>query len=231
MVRQLRGYDYFKRDTIYSKLPIGTMIELIKADKEIAREFDKDIIIKIGIEVIEQETYEIIPILQLDATQEKNILKYFIKNNFEESINIIEKCSEYFSNWSITEVIKDILKIQPNLLCKFSEKTQIEFLNGNHEKSIIKYASEKVQLLHIEQHPEFFSEISEELQRRIVTTNKANYFRMDETLQAEMVQEDVHNIRYIAQYLKESGANTVLLDGIERKDNQTIRDVIVGTKK
>lgn len=230
LVRQLRGYDYFKRDTIYSKLPIGTMIELIKADKEIAREFDKDIIIKIGIEVIEQETYEIIPILQLDATQEKNILKYFIKNNFEESINIIEKCSEYFSNWSITEVIKDILKIQPNLLCKFSEKTQIEFLNGNHEKSIIKYASEKVQLLHIEQHPEFFSEISEELQRRIVTTNKANYFRMDETLQAEMVQEDVHNIRYIAQYLKESGANTVLLDGIERKDNQTIRDVIVGTK-
>ena len=106
--RQLRRYDHFKKDTIYSKLPIETMIELIKADKEIAREFDKDIIIKIGIEVIEQGTYEIIALLQLNTTQENDILNYFIKNNFEESIKIIEKCSEYFSNRSITNAIKYI---------------------------------------------------------------------------------------------------------------------------
>lgn len=227
--RQLRRYDHFKKDTIYSKLPIETMIELIKADKEIAREFDKDIIIKIGIEVIEQGTYEIIALLQLNTTQENDILNYFIKNNFEESIKIIEKCSEYFSNRSITNAIKYIYEIQPNLLCKFPEEYQIEFLNGYDGKSKIKYASEKVQLLYIKQHPEIFSKISEELQRKIVTTNKANYFRMDETLQVEMVQEDVHNIRYMAQYLKESEPEK-LLDGIERKEIQTLRDVIVGTK-
>ena len=230
LARQLCRYDYFKKNTIYSKLPIETMIELIKADKEIAREFNRDIIIKIGMEVIEKGTYEIIPLLQLDTIQEKDILKYFIENNVEESINIIKKCSEYFSKSSINDAIKYILEIQPNLLREFPEEYQIEFLNGNDGKSKIKYASEKVQLLHIKQHPGFFSEISEELQRKIVTTNKANYFRMDKTLQAEMVQEDVHNIRYMAQNLKTSGSNKVLLDGIERKDNQTIRDVIVGTK-
>ena len=208
---------------IFKNLSLEQKIEMIKCENELLTKLFNRQKYDIFIQAIQEEKYKYIEILKLGEYREQYALK-LLKESWKDSfIENLQKILRYLSK----DTIKKIIFKKNELINSLSYQQQKEYAEKYVGRGLsLRYFDQKIQREYIKQHPDRFSDMSEELQIMYATQDKLNISRMDELSQIKMMQLDIKNIRYFD--------SKKLLKNIEKyigdMDFDTIKNIIVHTK-
>ena len=210
-------------DYIFKNLLLEQKIEMIKCENELLTKLSDRQKCDIFIQAIQEEKYKYIEILKLGEYREQYALK-LLKESWKDSfIENLQKILRYLSK----DTIKKIIFKKNELINSLSYQQQKEYAEKYVGRGLsLRYFDQKIQKEYMKQHPDSFSDMSEELQIMYATQDKLNISRMDELSQIKMLQMDFKNIRYFDS--KELPKN--IKKYIGDMDFDTIKNIIVHTK-